>query len=52
MIKHNLLTLMAVIGLSAYAEPDNSNSILFVNEDWYGHQNSTINILRPDEPNG
>ncbi len=43
---------MAVIGLSAYAEPDNSNSILFVNEDWYGHQNSTINILRPDEPNG
>lgn len=51
MIKNHLLTILAVIGLSAHAEPDSANSIIFVNEDWYGHQNSTLNILNPDDRN-
>lgn len=29
-----------------------SDGIIFVNEDWYGHQNSTLNFLRPDDPDG
>lgn len=29
-----------------------SKGIIIVNEDWYGHQNSTVNFLKPDEPNG
>lgn len=28
------------------------DGVIFVNEDWYGHQNSTINFLRPDDPDG
>ena len=27
-----------------------ARGILFVNEDWYGHQNSTVNLLYPDDP--
>lgn len=31
---------------------DYSDGIFVVNEDWYGHQNSTLNFLRPDDPDG
>ncbi len=31
---------------------DYSDGILWVNEDWYGHQNSTVNFLMPDNPEG
>lgn len=33
-------------------DADYSNGIFFINEDWYGHQNSTVNYLRPDDPDG
>lgn len=33
-------------------EVDYTNGILIVNEDWYGHQNSTVNFLVPDDPDG
>ncbi len=36
----------------AAGSPDYSDGIFFVNEDWYGHQNSTVNFLRPDDPEG
>ena len=32
--------------------PDYSRGVFFVNEDWYGHQNSTVNYLLPDDPDG
>lgn len=31
---------------------DYTNGVLIVNEDWYGHQNSTVNYLEPDNPEG
>lgn len=31
---------------------DYSKGIIIVNEDWYGHQNSTVNFLKPDDPDG
>ena len=34
------------------AETDYSKGVIFINEDWYGHQNSTINYLMPDDPDG
>ncbi|MDE7381898.1 MAG: DUF5074 domain-containing protein [Muribaculaceae bacterium] len=33
-------------------ETDYSNGIIWVNEDWYGHQNSTVNFLSPDATEG
>lgn len=39
--------------LSAGAEEvDYSKGVIFINEDWYGHQNSTVNYLLPDDPEG
>lgn len=38
---------------AAYAEDDSdidyTKGVFIVNEDWYGHQNSTVNYLLPDE---
>ena len=31
---------------------DYSQGVFIVNEDWYGHQNSTVNYLLPDDPSG
>lgn len=31
---------------------DYTGGVFVVNEDWYGHQNSTVNFLRPDDPDG
>lgn len=40
----------ATIGMAA--EKDYSDGVFIVNEDWYGHQNSTINFLRPYDKDG
>ncbi len=37
---------------SLFADTDYTNGIIWVNEDWYGHQNSTVNFLQPDDPDG
>lgn len=34
------------------AEKDYSDGVFIVNEDWYGHQNSTVNFLRPYDKDG
>ncbi|MDE6378097.1 MAG: DUF5074 domain-containing protein [Duncaniella sp.] len=36
----------------AAQEADYTKGIIWVNEDWYGHQNSTVNYLDPDDPEG
>lgn len=36
----------------AAQEADYTKGIIWVNEDWYGHQNSTVNYLLPDDPEG
>lgn len=51
MKKYLLLPLLA-FSLSAMAECDYTKGVFIVNEDWYGHQNSTVNYLRPDDPDG
>ncbi len=45
-----LLTTMA--SAIAAQEADYTRGIIWVNEDWYGHQNSTVNYLLPDDPDG
>lgn len=55
MMKRQLLiaTLSAAGAFALAAESvDYTEGILWVNEDWYGHQNSSVNFLQPDEPNG
>ena len=42
----------AVFPRLAAGATDYSNGIFFLNEDWYGHQNSTVNFLVPDDPEG
>ena len=34
------------------SETDYTKGIMIVNEDWYGHQNSTVNYLLPDDIDG
>lgn len=34
------------------SETDYTKGIMIVNEDWYGHQNSTVNYLLPDDVDG
>ncbi|MCM1318309.1 MAG: DUF5074 domain-containing protein [Bacteroides sp.] len=34
------------------ADIDYAKGVIFINEDWYGHQNSTVNYLLPDDPGG
>lgn len=34
------------------ASPDYTKGVFIVNEDWYGHNNSTLNHLDPDNPDG
>ncbi|MCM1310147.1 MAG: DUF5074 domain-containing protein [Bacteroides sp.] len=48
-----MLSVISALALGASAgDNDYSRGIIFVNEDWYGHQNSTLNYLLPDDPNG
>lgn len=44
------LALAAVAGHAD--EADYSKGVIFINEDWYGHQNSTVNYLLPDDASG
>ncbi len=47
------LSVFLVAATSAAAgNIDYSKGIFFINEDWYGHQNSTVNYLLPDDPDG
>lgn len=39
-------------GVAAAGMADYSDGIFFVNEDWYGHRNSSVNFLLPDDPEG
>ncbi len=51
----NLLATIALVmaaAPAASAEEDLSGGFFYLNEDWYGHNNSTINYLRPDDPDG
>ena len=44
---------MSVAAASAVAaDIDYTTGVIFINEDWYGHQNSTVNYLLPDAPDG
>ena len=51
-MKKLFLNILCLLSLSAFAETDYSKGIFIVNEDWYGHQNSTVNFLMPDDPDG
>ena len=44
--------LSAMVSAIAAQEADYTQGIIWVNEDWYGHQNSTVNYLLPDDPEG
>ncbi len=44
--------LSAMTSVIAAQDTDYTQGIIWVNEDWYGHQNSTINYLLPDDPEG
>lgn len=54
MIRTSAIALfMSLAAVSAAAEDmDYTKGIIFINEDWYGHQNSTVNYLLPDDPDG
>lgn len=40
------------VSASALAAVDYTAGVFIVNEDWYGHQNSTVNYFLPDAPAG
>ncbi len=44
--------LTALASAGAAQQADYTRGIIWVNEDWYGHQNSTVNHLQPDDPDG
>ncbi len=44
--------MVAMAQTIAAQETDYTKGIIWVNEDWYGHQNSTVNYLLPDDPDG
>lgn len=51
-MKKSLLTFLFLAPFALNAEADYTKGIIWVNEDWYGHQNSTVNYLLPDAPDG
>lgn len=55
-MKRALIIISALLSAMALAiaaqEADYTQGIIWVNEDWYGHQNSTVNYLLPDDPDG
>ncbi len=50
-MKRLSILLLAALPLAAAAfdETDLSSGVFILNEDWYGHQNSTINMWYPDQ---
>ena len=51
-MKKLLLIPLIASAIASYAEIDYTKGVFIVNEDWYGHQNSTVNYLIPDDPEG
>lgn len=51
-MKKFLLIPLLAIYTASFAETDYTKGVFIVNEDWYGHQNSTVNYLIPDDPSG
>ena len=51
LISYGILMLGAVFAAPSFAV-DYTEGVFVVNEDWYGHQNSTVNYLRPDADDG
>ena len=48
-----IISALVVASVASHAdEVDYSKGIFFINEDWYGHQNSTVNYLLPDDAAG
>lgn len=47
-----LATLLSTPATRAQEEVDFSKGVFIVNEDWYGHNNSTVNYLLPDAEGG
>lgn len=47
-----LIASLAAVHVAVASDVDYSKGIIFINEDWYGHQNSTVNYLLPDDPGG
>lgn len=43
---------MSVAGSMSAEDKEYTDGVFFVNEDWYGHQNSTINFLHPEAEAG
>lgn len=43
---------LSAIAVSGADNVDYENGIFIINEDWYGHQNSTVNFLHPDDADG
>lgn len=55
MIRRIILASAIIIATSSASMAGDVNfmdGIFIVNEDWYGHQNSTVNYLLPDDPDG
>lgn len=52
-MRRSLLIALFALGIASRAAAGDSGfteGVFFVNEDWYGHQNSTVNYLVPDDP--
>lgn len=51
-MKRFLLLPLLALSIASFADTDYTKGVFIINEDWYGHQNSTVNYLLPDEPSG
>lgn len=50
-MKKLFISSLLTLSLAAFGgDIDYTKGVIFINEDWYGHQNSTINYLLPDDP--
>ena len=52
-MRRSLLIALFALGIASRAAAGDSGfteGVFFVNEDWYGHQNSTVNYLLPADP--
>lgn len=53
-VKRSILLIIISMALGVFSPKasdfDYSKGIFIINEDWYGHQNSSINFLDPDNP--
>ncbi len=47
-----VMSLVVAVPVATAGDIDYTKGVFFVNEDWYGHQNSTVNYLLPDADDG